>query len=80
MIARRDSGDYAFHRGAATIPIPEPQQTHEGWGEGKQQMDIQDYLQNVIKFNDLNRDVRQGAWQSELKKTRKGVQIKQASD
>jgi hypothetical protein len=45
-----------------------------------QQMEIHDYLQNVIQSNDFNRTARDGAWRSELKKVRNGIQIKQASD
>ncbi|RTZ90040.1 MAG: hypothetical protein DSY81_09965 [Bacillota bacterium] len=78
VIARRNSSDYAFFRAPGGQIIREAQQQTEG--APAQQMEIQDYLQNVIQSNDFNRTARDGAWRSELKKTRKGIQIKQASD
>jgi hypothetical protein len=81
VIARRGSGDYAFHRGAGLQNIWDGQ---EDFGvepqSGRQQLQMQDYFRNVQQFNFDNREVRSGNWNDELKKERLGVQIKQASD
>ena len=78
VIARRNSSDYAFFRAPGGSVIREAQQQLDV--APAQQMEIQDYLQNVIQSNDFNRTARDGAWRSELKKVRNGIQIKQASD
>ncbi|MGE4614178.1 MAG: hypothetical protein AAEJ46_07585 [Planctomycetota bacterium] len=78
VIARRNSSDYAFFRAPGGSVIREAQQQLDV--APAQQMEIHDYLQNVIQSNDFNRRARDGVWQSELKKVRKGIQIKQASD
>ncbi|MEC9475752.1 MAG: alpha-2-macroglobulin family protein [Planctomycetota bacterium] len=84
VIARRGSGDYAFHRGtAAGFWLEQRQQDFfdsTPASDGGVQLEIQDYFKNVQQFNSDNRMIRSGVWSQELKKERRGVQIKQASD
>ena len=79
VIARRGSSDYAFFRGSTSIQI-DTRHDQMNRMSPTQNMEMQDYLKNVIQFNDDNRDARDGAWQMELQKKRKGIQVKQAAD
>jgi len=83
VIARRGTSDYAFFRG--TSPTGQVDITPDATGAGQfgsefKNLEVRDYLQNVIQSNFDNRGSRSGAWKNELKKVRTGVQIKQASD
>ena len=81
VIARRGSSDYAFHRGAGLQNIWGGQDGFEDENRsGGQQLQMEDYFRNVQRFNFDNRQIRDRGWNEELKKERRGVQIKQASD
>ena len=79
VIARRGSSDYAFFRGSTSIQM-DSRIDQMNRMPSTQNMEMQDYLKNVIQFNDDNRDARDGQWQMELQKKRKGIQVKQAAD
>ncbi|MDE0959930.1 MAG: MG2 domain-containing protein [Planctomycetota bacterium] len=81
VIARRGTSDYAFFRGSPSISMQQMDQMQKlDRMPSAQNMEMHDYLKNVIQFNDDNRHARDGAWQKELKKKRKGIQVKQAAD
>ncbi|MGE4618324.1 MAG: tetratricopeptide repeat protein, partial [Planctomycetota bacterium] len=85
VIARRGSGDYAFHRGAGIQAYRfDEGQVDFGQGEGQnratQTLEIDDYFQNIQIFNSSNRQQRDGRWNAELKKERIGVQVQQATE
>ena len=85
VIARRGKSDYAFQRTAS--PLVMRQQEIQGWGQvvdedfdGVQQLQMEDYFQNVIRFNADNFGARNSQWRSDVENTQKGIQIKQATD
>jgi len=82
VIARHGGDEYAFYRGTTHLGPPELQSgfiaAPTGNAEKQPQEDGDQYFKNVL---DLNRDLqnkRQQQLQDEIRKDRKGVQIKQA--
>ena len=85
VIARRGEHEYAFHRGSEFLGARDPREMRTRWEfEGRQadkdgQLEIGDYLNNVLEMNFMNRQQRKGDWGKELEKSRTGVQVKQAN-
>ena len=89
VIARRGKSDYAFHRMSGIRAYQtDDVDSIEGWGgqvidedfEEVQQLQMEDYFQNVIRFNSDNFGARNSQWRADVEATKKGLQIKQATD
>lgn len=85
VIARRGEREYAFHRGVEFLGariLQEPQRVRQMLKKETDkagQLEIGDYLNNVLEQNFMNREQRNSDWTNEVKKSREGVQIKQAN-
>jgi len=76
VIARLEGEQYAFFRGSAQLgEVPQQQEGIELYEA--QQLDGQQYLQNVLELNDKARAGRQQRLEEEIQRERKGVQVKQ---
>lgn len=89
VIARRGKSDYAFYRmSGPSSRISEELDEIQGWYgqemeedfETVQQLQMEDYFQNVIRFNADNLGTRNSQWRTDVEATQKGIQIKQATD
>ena len=80
VIARRDQGDYAFFRSKVRDPRQPFPGKRQGQNDARQQLQLNDYLDNVIQFNGSNIDARDRAWRSQVDNAKDGIQIFQATD
>ena len=89
VIARRGKSDYAFYRMSdPSSRLSEELDEIQGWYdqemeeefEAVQQLQMEDYFQNVIRFNADNLGTRNSQWRNDVEATQKGIQIKQATD
>jgi len=85
VIARRGKSDYAFFRMAGSLAPLEEEEDFQGQVVDKeirevQQLQMEDYFKNVIRFNADNFDARNRGWRYDVDNTQKGIQIKKATD
>lgn len=81
VIARRGQSDYAFFRMAKSLLLSDWEDQDFGQTTNdSQQLQMEDYFKNVIRFNNDNLGARNQSWRTGVENTQKGIQIKQATD
>ena len=85
VIARLGDDQYAFHRGEQLLAMADPARSQRGIGGGGYRgpgdtvapMQQQEYLKNVIDFNEQQMLDRGTRYKDNVVRERKGVQVRQ---
>jgi len=77
VIARFDREHYAFFRGEQALGAPQQDKAGIELRYKNKQLEAQDYLGNVMQFNDRNVEQRAQRLQQQIDATRKGVRVEQ---
>jgi len=74
VVAKLGDDQYAFHRGAIALGEPQIQDSEQFH---LQQVSSGAYFKNVFQLNSAQNATRDRSWQTELNKSREGVQVQQ---
>jgi len=77
VIARLDRKHYAFHRGTTSLAVVERDRARSQLQEPQEDMEQQDYFQNVQGLNRKFQGQRAARLKDEIQRERKGVKVEQ---
>jgi len=76
VIARGDTGEYAFYRGRESLGAPPQQEAGRALQDLQSGPTVGEYFKNVRDLNDLNIQSRNEQLEKAIQQARKGVQVK----